>query len=339
MKYCVFDIETNGLLDTVNRIHCLSFSLFEGKQLISSGSITDPGQMKSFILNQDILVGHNIVQYDVPVLEMILNIKVTAKLIDTLGISFYHYPVKGFLHGLGPWGERLGYGKPVVQDWENQPISVYIHRCEADVEINSRLFHWQMDYTMEIYEGDVLETMRVISYLKWKMDCLRDQEVEKIKLDVRLAEKSKLDLEFIIDEKISNLVKHMPRIVDKTQPKVMYKKDESLSAHGQKWLDLLKLMGLPSDATEITKPGSPTSPVQLKDWLFELGWEPKTFKINKKKEKVAQVSLPFGGGLCPSVMDLFEEYDYLEELGGLYRARHRFGLFKSFLENKDDKDF
>ena len=95
---------------------------------------------------------------------------------------------------------------------------------------------------------------------------------------------------------------------------------------------LLKLKGLPEDSEVITVPGSPTSPQQLKDWLFELGWEPKTFKLNAKEEKIPQVSLAFGGGLCPSVKELFEKDEFLEELGGLYRARHRFGLFKSFLE-------
>lgn len=339
MRYTIFDIETNGLLDTVDKLHCLSFSIFEGKEKIASGTLTDNEEIKSFVLNQEILVGHNIIKYDIPVLEKILKIKVETKLIDTLGISYYHYPVSKFKHGLAAWGERLGFGKPVVEDWENQPIEVYIDRCESDVEINTRLFHWQMDYTMEIYNGDFDEVMRIFGYLGYKLDCLKEQEEEKIKLDERLAEKSKIDLEFIIDEKISALSKHMPRQIEKEMPKKMYKKDGSLSAHGEKWKALLKLKGLPEDSEVITVPGSPTSPQQLKDWLFELGWEPKTFKLNAKEEKIPQVSLAFGGGLCPSVKELFEKHEFLEELGGLYRARHRFGLFKSFLENKTEDNF
>lgn len=348
MRYCVFDIESNGLLDKVDRIWCFSFKIFEGKDLVSSGSLTDYDEIKSFVLKQEILVGHKIIEYDVPVLEKVLGIKVTAQLIDTLGISFYHYPVKGFVHGLEAWGERLGFGKPVIGDeewkgplpgetWE-EFIAKMINRCEGDTEINSRLFHFQMDYTMEIYQ-DFDSVMRLFGYLGYKLDCLKDQEAEKIKLDVRLAEKSKLDLEFIIDEKITNLAKHMPRQVEKVAPKVMYKQDGTLSAHGQKWKDLLKMKGLPENAVQITKPGSPTSPKQLKEWLFSLGWEPITFKVNAKEEKIPQVSLPFGGGLCPSIVEMFEKYEFLEELGGLYRARHRFGLFKSFLENKDENDF
>jgi len=336
MKYVIFDVESNGLLDQATTLHCLSYAIFDGKTELAKGSFTDPNQIKEFILKQEVLVGHNIVTYDVPLLEKLLDIQINARLIDSLAMSFYLYPIKGYIHGLAAWGERMGFGKPVVEDWENQPIEVYINRCESDVEINARSFHFMMDYLMDIYNDDIKSIQRLFGYLSFKMDCLREQEAEKIKLDVRLAEQSKLDLEFIIDEKITNLAKYMPRRPDKVQPKVMYKKDGTLSSHGQKWNQMLTEKGLPLNTAEITKPGSPTSPQQLKEWLFSLGWKPKTFKLNSKFEKIAQVSLPFGAGLCSSVQDMFEQYSFLKDLGGLYRARHRFGLFKSFLENEKD---
>lgn len=349
MRYCIFDMEGNGLLDTITSVWTLSYAIYEGRTLIDKGTITDPTEMIVLLEEQEILVGHKIIEYDIPALEKVLGFKNKARLIDTLGISFYHYPVKGFVHGLEAWGERFGTAKvkidlaewagPLPGETEQEFIDKMTDRCETDVAINVKLFHFQMKYTMDIYEQDFDHVMRLFGYLGYKLDCLREQEAEKIKLDVRLAEKSKLDLEFIIDEKITSLAKHMPRMVDKVAPKVMRKADGAYSVHGIKWKALLKLKGLPENSTEITKIGSPTSPQQLKNWLLDLGWKPKTFKLNKKDEKVAQVSLPFGAGLCPSVIEMFEEYEYLEELGGLYRARHRFGLFKSFIENKDEDDF
>jgi hypothetical protein len=349
MDYTIFDIEANGLLDTITKIWTFSYRQYRDKELLASGTLTDPEEIKSFIAKQSILVGHKIIEYDVPALEKIFGIKITAQLIDTLGISFYHYPVKGFVHGLEAWGEKFGTAKvkidltewagPLLGETQKQFLDKMTSRCETDVDINSKLFHFQMKYTMEIYNYDFDKVMRIFGYLGYKLDCLKEQEAEKIKLDVRLAEKSKIDLEFIIDEKMTNLAKHMPRIVDKEQPKVMFKKDGTISANGEKWNDLLRLKNLPLGTTEITTKGNPASPPQLKSWLLNLGWKPKTFKLNAKEKKVAQVSLPFGGGLCPSVIDMFEKYKYLEELGGLYRARHRFGLFKSFLSNKDEKDF
>lgn len=349
MEYCIFDIEGNGLLNTITKIWTFSYRIYKDKELIASGTLTEPKEIKEFVLKQKILVGHKIIEYDIPAIEKVLGIKITAQLIDTLGISFYHYPVKGFVHGLEAWGERFGVPKIKIdptewagplpgETWE-MFIEKMTKRCEIDVKINASLFHFQMKYTMDIYDGNFDEVMRLFGYLGYKLDCLREQEEEKIKLDVRLAEKSKIDLEFIIDEKMTSLAKHMPRVVEKTPPKVMYKQDGELSVHGEKWKALLVLKGLPENSTEITVKGNPASPAQLKNWLLALGWKPKTFKLNKKDEKVAQVSLPFGGGLCPSVIDMFGRYEYLEELGGLYRARHRFGLFKSFLENKDENDF
>jgi hypothetical protein len=349
MRYCIFDIEANGLLDTITKVWTLSYIIYEGKQLIERGTITDPQEMIVFLEEQELLVGHKIIEYDIPALEKVLGFKNKAKLIDTLGISFYHYPVKGFVHGLEAWGEKFGIPKvkidssewagPLPEETWQMFIDKMTERCEIDTDINAKLFHFQMKYTMDIYDGDFEGVIRLFGYLGYKLDCLKDQEAEKIKLDVRLAEKSKIDLEFIIDEKMTNLTKHMPRIVDKEQPKVMFKKDGTISANGEKWNDLLRLKNLPLGTIEITTKGNPASPPQLKSWLLSLGWKPKTFKLNAKEKKVAQVSLPFGGGLCPSVIDMFEKYKYLEELGGLYRARHRFGLFKSFLSNKDEKDF
>lgn len=341
MKYTIFDIESDGLLNEVSKIHCLSYRIFEGKTVINSGSLTSYKDIINFISVQEILVGHNIIKYDIPVLKKILNIDVKATIIDTLGISYYHYPVSKFKHGLGAWGERLGFGKPVVEDWKNQPIEVYIHRCESDVEINSRLFHKQMDYTMKIYNNQFDEVMRIFSYISFKLECLRDQEKVGIDLDVRLAEKSKLDLDFIIKEKMDNLSANMPKELGKilyNKPKNLYKKDGSLSHYGTIWFQRLADRNLSKNTETIRDKPNPGSPIQLKKWLFGLGWKPKTFKLNDKGEKLPQVSLPFGAGLCPSVKSMFDKYSFLEDLNGLYKAKHRYGLFKSFLENKDENN-
>ena len=341
MKYCILDIETDGLLDQVTKIHCLSFRIYDSQTVVSEGSITDYEQIKRFVASQEVLVGHNIIRYDIPVLEKILGIENKAKLIDTLGISWYQYPVPKFKHGLAYWGERLGFGKPVVEDWKDQPIEVYINRCESDVEINSRLFHLQMDYSMSIYQN-LDDVLRLYAYLGFKIDCLKDQEEQGIDLDVRLAEESKFNLEFEIDEKIDSLSKNMPKELGKVlkkKPKVPYKQDGTLSVHGENWFKLLKEKNLPEDTEVIRELPNPGSPTQLKEWLFSLGWKPQTFKVSKNTgQNLPQVSLPFGAGLCPSVKNLFEENPYLEDLDGLYKAQHRYGLFKSFLENKDENN-
>lgn len=371
MKYTVIDCETNGLLKDVTLIHVLSYQIFEGKNLVSQGSITDYEEMEQFLSEQETIVCHNYIRYDGPVFKKVLGFLEKYNVIDTLAASFYLYPIKGFKHGLAYWGERLGFGKPRVEDWENQPIEVYINRCESDVEINKRTFHHIIDYLMEIY-GDIDQVLRVLNYLNYKFYCIKDQEDDGITLDKELAEKSKAELDVEIEKKLKTLSKNMPKVVSKTAPKVMYKASGEISAHGLRWKEKLIELGLPEDSMVIYEPGNPGSTDQLKYWLIDLGWKPLTYKLSigkypkneiqlaKLKDKlktekelgllasysiskedgvskeVAQISLPFGGGLCSSIKNMFEEHPYIEDLNGLYKARHRAGIFKAYLETLDD---
>ncbi len=349
--FLIFDIETNGLLKQASKIHCLSYQKIDNKgNKLEKKTLTEYQDIVNLFVtlaDSDYIVGHNIIRYDIPVLEKILNLNLKhLKVIDTLGLSFYHYPVAQFKHGLEEWGERFGVAKPKIADdaWDSLPIEEYIHRCEEDVKINTKLFEFQWQYTNEIYDG--LEgTLRLINYINFILTCLRDQEEVGITLNKELATNSMYELEFEIEEKIDALSAVMPEDIkykEIKKPDKLYKKDNTLTVAGQKWFILLKEQSLPETHTEpikiiaSRKKGNPASHKQLKDWLFTLGWEPATFKENDKGEEIPQVSLPFGGGLCSSVLELIEKEPVLEHLKGLYRARHRLGLFKAYLDTVDE---
>ena len=120
MEY-VFDIEANGL--NPDKIHCMVVE--------NDHSYTAMGTMRAFLLisakSDDYLIGHNIIRYDIPVLERILDIKIKAKLVDTLALSWYLYPERN-KHGLADWGEEFGIPKPVIEDWDNLTKEEYVHR-------------------------------------------------------------------------------------------------------------------------------------------------------------------------------------------------------------------
>ena len=78
----IFDIETDGL--DPSKIHCMSWTT-DGK---SVSTTHDYKLMSQILLRQKGLIGHNIVRYDVPVLERILGIKIKARLFDTLPMSW-----------------------------------------------------------------------------------------------------------------------------------------------------------------------------------------------------------------------------------------------------------
>ena len=110
-KVVVFDVEGDGLEAT--KLHCLSANM---KDKISS--TTSYERMARLVTRGDvILVGHNIIRWDIPTLERLLGVEVRCELVDTLSISWYLEPERK-LHGLEAWGEEFGVPKPVITDWE-----------------------------------------------------------------------------------------------------------------------------------------------------------------------------------------------------------------------------
>ena len=104
----IFDIETDGI--DAKRIHCLCYKNLDTGEL---GSLTDYESIKSLLSKCEVLIGHNIIRFDIPVLERILGIKIKAKKIDTLVLSWYLYPNR-MKHGLESFGEDYKIIKPFI---------------------------------------------------------------------------------------------------------------------------------------------------------------------------------------------------------------------------------
>lgn len=344
MTLSIFDIEGDSLNPT--KIHCLSVNI-EGKRK----STTDYDNMRKFLLKADVLIGHNIIRWDIPNLERLLGIKVKAKLVDTLAISWYLEP-KRLKHGLDGWGEDLGFEKPPIDDWENLSIEEYLHRCKSDVEINTRLWDRQWKQLLKLY-GSEEEAWRLIDYLSFKMDCAREQEEVRWKLDVERCTtvRDKLEAEKVL--KIDELTAAMPKVIvtkPRTKPAKMYLKGKVgvLSVAGEKWVALLREHNLPEDYEGVvdevweTKEPNPGSTDQVKSWLYSFGWVPETFEFKRNKEtgevrQIPQVSNKDkdNPGLCKSVKKLYAKEPRLEVLDGLTILTHRISILNGFLSNVD----
>ena len=96
----VFDVEANGLLDKATKIHCLSYT-DDGREY---KTLVDYSDMRNLLLAQPGLIGHNIIRYDIPLLEKILGIKIKAQLFDTLPMSWV-LNYNRSKHGLESFGE------------------------------------------------------------------------------------------------------------------------------------------------------------------------------------------------------------------------------------------
>jgi hypothetical protein len=333
----VFDIETDGLLDELTKVHVLSWST-DGKTVHHTH---DYEEMRQFFTTTKVLVGHNIIRFDIPAVEKVLGIKVKSRLIDTLVLSWYlnHDRIK---HGLEGYGVDYGVPKPVVKDWKGLTPEEYAHRCNEDVKINSRLWR-DLDLKLNRLYQDQDEKDRFIDYLSFKMDCAREQETLRWKLDVPMAQKAYDEIMALKEEKVEQLSDAMPRrVLTKvaTQPKNMQKKDGSLSSHGEKWTELCKEYKQPVTSQSFVvktgeERGNPNSNDQVKDWLYSLGWKPKTFKFLRDKttgEERQLEQVRRESELCESVKELAEVDPAVDLLDGLTVLTHRAGILKSFLE-------
>ena len=334
----IFDIETDGLDST--KIHVLSW-LGEDKEVHHTH---DYEAMRIFFTEAKVLIGHNIIRFDIPAVEKVLGIKVKARLIDTLPLAWYldfYRPS----HGLASYGEEFGVPKPKIDDWENLSPEEYAHRCNEDVRINTVLFN-RLNYKLDKLYPDHQDKSRFIDYLMFKMQCAAEQEALRWKLDVDKARTHLEEWEGLKNEKMEALANAMPKRVlftTKTQPKNMYKKDGSLSAHGEKWVQLCEQSKQPvSTQSMVVKTGeelaNPNSMVQVKDWLDSLGWKPRTFKYVREDDgserKIEQVRKD--GELCPSVKELEKIEPSIRLLDGLSVLTHRIGILKSMLESERD---
>jgi hypothetical protein len=338
----VFDIETDGLLDEMTKIHVMSWSNDMGEVKHTH----DYDEMRYVLLNTGTLVGHNTIRFDIPAVEKLLGIKVKARLIDTLALSWYinHTRMK---HGLEGYGEEYGVPKPVIKDWNTLTPQEYAHRCDEDVKINNRLWR-DLDLKLnKLYKDTPEDKDRLIDYLSFKLDCAREQEELRWKLDVPKAQAAYDEISRLKEEKVEQLADAMPkRILERmaTKPKVMHKKDGELSSHGEKWVALCKeykqsvtTIGFKVKTGE--ERGNPNSNDQVKDWLRSLGWEPRTFKFvrDKKSGDTRQIEqVRKGSDLCQSVRELSSNDPAVDLLDGLTVLTHRAGILKSFLEGHTD---
>ena len=334
----VFDIETDGLNAT--KIHVLSWMGDDGNVHHTHDYVA----MRIFFEEADILIGHNIIRFDIPQVEKVLGVKIKAKLVDTLALSWYLNFNRGS-HGLEGYGVDYGVPKPVIKDWNSLTPEEYAHRCNEDVKINSRLWR-DLDIKLNKLYPDSGNKWKLIDYLTFKLQCAAEQEALRWKLDVPKAQAHLQEWEALKQEKTEALANVMPKVVNyavRTRPKVYHKQDGSLSANGAKWEQLCKDHKVPTSTQSLkVKVGedraNPSSVSQVKEWLFMLGWEPRTFKFMREADgstrKLEQIRKD--GELCSSVRELVAREPAIGLLDGLTVLSHRIGVIKGLLDSENE---
>lgn len=161
-KRFAFDLESNGLLDTINRIHCLVLSDLD-TGVVESFDSRDPMRLLkglSYLQDAEEIVGHNIIGYDIPAIKIVHPTWTPrGKVTDTLVLSrLIHADLMGEdavaqrgsedfpkrlwgSHSLKAWGLRIGNFKgDYAGGWEKFSEEMLSY-CVQDVNVTVELYH------------------------------------------------------------------------------------------------------------------------------------------------------------------------------------------------------
>lgn len=146
MTTLIFDIETDGFLKDFTDVWCVVVKDVETR--IRTSYYGSPAHIRSAIehlATADRLIGHNIVNFDVPALNLWASRRKLhapkldwRKSFDTLVVSRLHNPERRG-HSLESWGVELGFPKQPHADFSKFSFEM-LARCENDVELNDLIY-------------------------------------------------------------------------------------------------------------------------------------------------------------------------------------------------------
>jgi len=152
--WLIVDIETDNLYDDVTVVHCVVIHDICRNQTFTYGPDNIDAALQH-LATGDVLIGHNLIFYDIPVLQKLHSIDCKSRIIDTLictrliwpkevldGLDTEQYPqVPPKLRGsasLKAWGYRLADYKIEFKDFKeySEEMAEY---CRQDVAITYKL--------------------------------------------------------------------------------------------------------------------------------------------------------------------------------------------------------
>lgn len=153
----LFDIESNGLLLDITKMWVgvtYNQTTKELKKFYSAEELT------KYLIEDplNLLVGHNILGFDIPALEKLTGLNINNTYIDTLTLAklIYYNKDKSWSHSLDAYGERLGCKKGNHTDWTKFSPEMEEY-CIQDVRVTKRLF----DHLLKVSEWLSYEALDV----------------------------------------------------------------------------------------------------------------------------------------------------------------------------------
>jgi DNA polymerase I len=154
-SWLVFDIETNGLYDKVTKVFCIVIYDINREETFAYGPDRIDDAL-AHLATGDVLIGHNVIFYDVPVLQKLHSFNCKARILDTLictrliwpkeklydlDVQLYPEVPKNYrgMAGLKAWGYRLSDNKIEFKDFSEYSEEMLVY-CKQDVSVTSKLW-------------------------------------------------------------------------------------------------------------------------------------------------------------------------------------------------------
>ena len=321
MNSWVFDIETDGLLAKCTKMWVLVAIHLETKKI--HYWLEGDMSWKKVFDKADLIIGHNIINFDLCVLEKLFNYKLpkSCNVHDTLIMSqlldYRRFGNNG--HGLKVWGEALGFPKDEYSDWSKYTPEMLAY-CIQDTKLTVRVYEELVDGFQELVDKapQFAHYMRAEHFVaKWAAKA----SLHGWPFDLDAAKKLHLELKAKMQEAYNALSARLGTkvvAVDKEKGEVAPKKPKWLKNgfydnHTAKWFDIDPCSGFEGEERMVMGeycriefvPLSLDSVADVKTFLYRNDWiptewnfkvDPVTGKKVKSSPKVSEDSLEFLGG-------------------------------------------
>lgn len=309
MRVCIGDLEANGLLDTVTKIHCGVFKDIRTGEVFKfhPGSHADYiSEMLKFLDSVGVLIMHNGIGYDWPLLEKLHNYTYKGKKVDTLIMSRLLNPkrTRPFTcpnkragpHSVESWGYRVGRGKPDHSDWTTYSPEM-LHRCSEDVEIQHLIYEKLLE-EMKESGGSWKQAFQLTHQL---FQNIRKQEDYGWLVDQPYMQRNIDLLTKWIDKIAAAIQPRLPLVLEIKETKKdgeynfvrkPFLKSGSYNQHVTSWIIDSNLN---PDDRPVAGPFSRIdfrrvnidSDKEVKEFLLSLGWQPKEWNTNDAGERTS----------------------------------------------------
>ena len=266
----IFDIEADGLNPTV--VWCIVAKELDGDVHTFDNTQIEEGI--KFLQTADVLIGHNIIGYDLPALKRLHNAEFRAELEDTLVMSRLYNPIRENGHSLKTWGYRVNCPKQEQPEDFDSYTPEMLEYCIQDVKLNEKVYKSLVEEGRSFSKESIVLEQQVA-------DVIKDQERNGFYFDSKQAMTLLADLKakmFDVETEVQQTFK--PKWVDDKMVTPYVRKDGQLSKRGltdDEYNRCLETNNFEPFMRKTLQEFNLGSRKQIGEYLIDFGWKPVKF--------------------------------------------------------------